>query len=133
MAKRSEAMRSLNEISFTIPGRPIPAARMTRRGKWVKRQAQKYLAFKEQVGWEARKHFKGEPWQGPVGVELRFYLKVIRSVGDGDNYLKAVLDGMNGIVYEDDGQVKEGHYYILDGEPQRTEVRVWKLNGSSQA
>jgi len=37
----------VNEINFTIPGRPIPAARMTRRGKWIKRQAQKYLAFKE--------------------------------------------------------------------------------------
>jgi len=123
----------MNEISFTIPGRPIPAARMTRRGKWVKRQAQKYLAFKEQVGWEARKHFKGEPWQGPVGIELRFYLKVNRSRGDGDNLFKAILDGMNGIAFEDDSQVVEGHFYILDREPQRTEVRVWKLNGSNPA
>lgn len=123
----------MNEISFTIPGRPIPAARMTRRGKWVKRQAQKYLAFKEQVGWEARKHFKGEPWQGPVGIELRFYLKVNRSRGDGDNLFKAILDGMNGIAFEDDSQVVEGHFHILDGEPQRTEVRVWKLNGSNPA
>ncbi len=126
-------MRSLNEISFTIPGRPIPAARMTRRGKWVKRQAQKYLAFKEQVGWEARKHFKGAPWQGQVGIELRFYLKVNRSRGDGDNLFKAILDGMNGIAFEDDSQVVEGHFHILDGEPQRTEVRVWKLNGSNPA
>ena len=123
----------MNEINFTIPGRPIPAARMTRRGKWVKRQAQKYLAFKEQVGWEARKHFKGEPWQGPVGIELRFYLKVNRSRGDGDNLFKAILDGMNGIAFEDDSQVVEGHFYILDREPQRTEVRVWKLNGSNPA
>jgi len=121
----------MNEISFTIPGRPIPAARMTRRGKWVKRQAQKYLAFKEQVGWEARKHFKGEPWQGPVGIELRFYLKVNRSRGDGDNLQKAIFDGLNKVIFEDDIQVVEGHFYILDGEPQRTEVRVWKLNGSS--
>jgi len=104
---------------------------MTRRGKWVKRQAQKYLAFKEQVGWEARKHFKGEPWQGPVGIELRFYLKVNRSRGDGDNLQKAIFDGLNKVIFEDDIQVVEGHFYILDGEPQRTEVRVWKLNGSS--
>lgn len=122
----------LNEIRFTIPGRPIPAARMTRRGKWIKRQAQKYLAFKEQVGWEARKYFR-EPWQGPIGIELRFYLKVNRSRGDGDNYMKAILDGMNGVVYLDDSQVVEGHYYILDGEPQRTEVRVWQINNSSEA
>lgn len=126
-------MRSLNEISFTIPGRPIPAARMTRRGKWVKRQAQKYLAFKEFAGWEARKHFKGEPWQGPVGVEIRIYLKVNRTRGDGDNYMKSLLDSMNGIIFEDDSQVVEGHFHILDGEPQRTEVRVWKLNGSNPA
>lgn len=107
----------------------MPAARMTRRGKWVNKQAQKYLAFKEQVGWEARKHFKEQPWQGPVGVELRFYIcKVNRSRGDGDNLLKAILDGMNGIIFEDDRQVIEGHYYILEGAPQRTEVKIWKLN-----
>lgn len=117
----------MEEVSFSIPGRPIPAARMTRNGKWVKKQAQKYLAFREQVSWETRKHFK-EPWKGPVGVELKFYLKVNRSRGDGDNLLKAVLDGMNKIAFEDDRQVVEGHFYILDGEPQRTEVRVWKIN-----
>ena len=122
----------MNEINFTIPGRPLPAARMTRRGKWVKRAAQKYLTFREFVGWEARKHFR-EPWQGPVGIELRFFLKVNRSRGDGDNLFKAILDGMNGIAFEDDSQVVEGHFHILDGEPQRTEVRVWKLNGSNPA
>ena len=124
----------LAEIQFTILGRPIPAARMTRRGKWIKRQALKYLTFKEQVGWEARKYFK-EPWQGPIGIELYFYLKVNRSRGDGDNYMKAILDGMNGVVYLDDSQVVEGHYHILDGEPQRTEVRVWQIrqNNGSEA
>jgi len=116
------------EIKFTIPGRPVPAVRMTRRGKWINKAAQKYLAFKEQVGWEARKHFKGEPWQGPVVVELRFYLKVNHSRGDGDNLQKAIFDGLNKVIFEDDRQVVEGHFYILDGEPQRTEVRVWRLN-----
>jgi len=80
------------------------------------------------VGWEARKVFKGEPWQGPVGIELRFYLKVNRSRGDGDNLQKAIFDGLNKVIFEDDSQVVEGHFYILDGEPQRTEVRVWKKN-----
>jgi len=72
--------------------------------------------------------FKGEPWQGPVGIELRFYLKVNRSRGDGDNLQKAIFDGLNKVIFEDDSQVVEGHFYILDGEPQRTEVRVWKKN-----
>ncbi len=119
----------MDVVSFTIPGRPIPAARMTRRGKWLSRKAKKSLAFKDQVGWEAKKYFR-EPWQGPVAVELRFYLKVNRSRGDGDNYVKAVLDGLNGVAFEDDRQVVEGHFYILEGEPQRTEVKLWRLNGS---
>ena len=72
-----------NEVRFTIPGRPIPAARITRRGKRLKRQAQKYLVFKEQVNCEARKHFKSEPWDGPVGAEVKFYIKTIKSRGDG--------------------------------------------------
>jgi len=118
----------MTEISFVIPGRPIPAARMTRKGKWVSRAAQKYLAYKDFAGWEARRHFE-EPWKGPVGIELKFYLKVNRSRGDGDNIFKAILDSFNKVVYEDDRQVAEGHFYIFEEEPQRTEVRIWKLNG----
>ena len=34
-------------IEFVVPGRPMPAVRMTRRGKWVKDRAQKYLAYKD--------------------------------------------------------------------------------------
>lgn len=39
-----------------------------------------------------------------------------------------MLDSLNGVIFEDDSQVVEGHFYVLDGEPQRTEVRVWKIN-----
>lgn len=114
------------EKHLIVPGRPIPAARMTRKGKWIKKQAQKYLAFRAQVKSEAEKCFS-EPWDGPVGVAMWFYVKVNRTRGDGDNLMKAVLDGLNKVAYYDDRQVVEGHFYILNGEPQRTEVAIWKL------
>jgi len=41
-------------IKFTVPGRPVPAVRMTRKGKYVKRRAQEYLEYKKTVGWSAK-------------------------------------------------------------------------------
>ena len=41
-------------MQLVIPGRPVPAVRMTQRGKYAKPQAQRYLVYKEQVIWQAR-------------------------------------------------------------------------------
>lgn len=117
------------EISFTVPGRPVPAARMTRRGKWIKRNAQRYLAYKDMVrwtAWEVMRKKEIPPFEGPVGVEIHAYIAGGR-MGDIDNIEKTVFDGMNGIVWHDDRQIEEVHAYRHKGKPQRTEVRVWAL------
>lgn len=47
----------------------------------------------------------------------------------GDNLYWAVLDGCCGVVYWDDNQVTEGHYYVIECNPeekQRTEVKFWR-------
>lgn len=116
---------AVREIRFTVPGRPVPAARMTRRGKW-KPNAQRYLAFKDQVGWCARAACP-DPIRGPVAVEIRAWWSGGRH-GDADNIAKAVLDGCNGILWADDRQVVELHVYLHTGTPQRTEVWMWNLN-----
>lgn len=64
-----------------------------------------------------------DPFEGPVSVEIRAFLKTPKSVSrtklaemlmgflkptkkpDADNIAKAVLDGMSGVAYEDDTQV----------------------------
>lgn len=113
---------------LTIPGRPVPAARMTRRGKWIKPQAQRYLAFKEHVGFCARQYFP-EPLRDPIAVEIDCYMAG-GVMPDVDNVAKAVMDGMNGIAWLDDRQVVDLRIRRLAGRPQRTEIRVFQISAS---
>lgn len=91
-------------IRFTVPGRPVPAARMTQRGKFVNKQAQRYLSYKSKVGWIAKQH-RIKQLDGPVAVEVYVYLHGGRQ-GDADNYGKSITDSLNMVAYRDDAQVK---------------------------
>jgi len=116
-------------IEIIIPGRPVPAARMTRRGKWVKANAKRYLAFKDIIRWTALDVMRKsglEPFDGPIAVELHAWISGGRP-GDLDNIEKAIFDGLNGIVWYDDRQIEEIHAYRHKGMPQRTEIKVWGI------
>ncbi len=118
-----------NMIEVVIPGRPVPAARMTRRGKWIKPNAQRYLAYKDMVRWTAWDVMRKKdlaPFDGPIGVEIHAWYAGGRP-GDLDNIQKSIFDGLNGIVWYDDQQVVEVHAYRHKGTPQRTEIKVWQL------
>ncbi len=78
-------------------------------------------AFEERVAWEARAAMRkclgsAKLLEGDIVVTIAFAMG--EQKGDIDNYAKAILDGMNKVVYEDDAQVKELHCYIhkSDGE-----------------
>jgi len=116
-------------IEFTVPGRAVPAVRMTQRSKFTRR-AQRYLAYKKQVGWTARQHFKGKPTDKPVCVEIKVYLH--RGVqGDVDNYFKSIADSLNKIVYEDDRQIKmikASKIECSSKGDERIEVKVYEID-----
>lgn len=114
-------------ISFTIPGRPVPAVRMTQRGKWVKARAQRYLAYKGLVSWTARQVVE-KPLEGPVGIELRVFGTGKGRVGDLDNIVKAVTDGLNGVAWHDDSQVVEIKARRCRDNIERVEVKIWQVN-----
>ena len=88
--------------SFTVPGRPVPAERMTQRSKFCDR-AQRYLAYKTLVGWRA-KQARVLMTDGPVTVAMRFYFANKR-LPDVDNLVKSILDGLNKVAWKDDRQV----------------------------
>ncbi|MCS1351171.1 RusA family crossover junction endodeoxyribonuclease [Mechercharimyces sp. CAU 1602] len=116
-------------ISFTVVGRPVPAVRMTQRGKWTRPNAKRYLAYKNNVGWAA-KGAGVRPTKAPVRVEIRVYLHGKRE-GDVDNYSKSILDGMNGIAYEDDKQVRRleiEKVSVISKAEERAEVTVGEVN-----
>lgn len=112
-------------ISFTVPGRPVPAARMTQKSKYADKQAQRYLAYKDHVGYIARTKVK-KPLACPVGVQIHAYVHGGRP-GDVDNIAKSILDGCNKIAWGDDRQVEELHVYRRTGRPQCAEVSIWPL------
>lgn len=110
---------------FVIPGRAIPAVRMTQRSKY-RRQAKRYLAYKKQVAWVARSNYKNKPVSSDVGVNVNIYLNG-GVQGDIDNYFKAITDSLNKVVYEDDRQVKEMVGRKIEDENERVEVSVYEL------
>lgn len=97
--------------SFFVPGEPRAkqSFRVTQKGgKTGGFQPARLRSWQEAIGWEAKQAgFKPDNLlTGEIGVSLTFYLPTHRKM-DLDNLSKAVMDGMNGVVWEDDQQVIE--------------------------
>ncbi|GAW28973.1 RusA family crossover junction endodeoxyribonuclease [Carboxydocella sp. ULO1] len=114
-------------FEFEVPGRPVPAVRMTQRGKFVKQRAQQYIAYKELVTWYAIKAGI-KRINGPVAVEIIIYL-ADKKAGDWDNYGKAITDALNKVAYKDDRQIVDGRVIkrLCDKGEERAVVRIWKV------
>jgi len=107
-----------------IHDNPVPKerVRVTDHGTFT---PAKTAAWEERVGWA----YKGKAhFEGPVLVRLRFYRETHRTV-DLDNLVKAVLDGLNGVAYDDDSQVVRIEAELLyDHANPRVELEIWSVN-----
>jgi crossover junction endodeoxyribonuclease RusA len=113
-------------IRIIIPGRPVPKGRprLGMRGK----KAYVYTPpvtkkYEKLVGWVA-KSVGCRPVEGPVSVSLNVYA---RGKLDADNIAKSILDGLNGIAYEDDDQVVEllvRKHKVKRKEEERVEIEI---------
>lgn len=110
-------------VELRFPIKAMGAVRMTQRGKFVNKQAIKYLDYKSAIRMLAKMQYKGELIDTPIEVECRFYfsppksytktkLKQISSKQmlytkkpDVDNLFKGVTDSLNGVIYKDDSQI----------------------------
>lgn len=64
-----------------------------------------------------------EPLTGSVAVTIHIYRA--RKIGDLDNFVKVLLDGMQGVLFIDDSQVVELHLFRHDDKQDpRVEVEV---------
>lgn len=118
---------------ITIPGRPIPAVRMTQKTKWNK-ASKRYLAYKDTIGIFAKRIYP-TPTSENVSVKVRVYLSgkttPMGGEGDVDNYAKSALDGCNKIAFVDDRQVMD---LTVSKEPckeldQRMEIEISEIEG----
>lgn len=90
-------------VRFTIPGRPVPAARprVTRNGTYYPRRYQTWL---DSAKVYARQAWLGKaPLEGDVEVHAAFY--GARDTADIDNLTKGALDAISGSIINDDKQV----------------------------
>ena len=103
-------------------------------------QSARVKGWQADVGWAAQQAIRQPvnhlanlgrfPLHGTIAVELIFFLEPAKSSGktrriDLDNLSKGVLDGLNGIVWDDDQQIVDLHIRkVTDGPNDRPGVNV---------
>lgn len=97
--------------------------------------------FEKEIKEHCKKFFKFKPSKMPIKCNVYFMFKRKPTVKrhhhtvrpDIDNLLKSVLDGMNGIIYEDDCQIvilNSTKKYIDEGE-SRIYIEIQDLEDGS--
>jgi Holliday junction resolvase RusA-like endonuclease len=107
-------------MRITFEGKPISVNQLYTGRRFL---TPKGKATKEAYGWAAKKQYKGKLITCDVDVQITFYFENKRS--DIDNCLKAALDSLTGIVWEDDSQIQSILVVkYIDKENPRTEIEV---------
>lgn len=87
-----------------VEGQPLPKQR-PRLGKHGAYTPARTSAWEHSVSWQIGPVLSAtEPFSGPVSIELEFCRETHRRA-DLDNLVKAVLDALNKLAYEDDKQI----------------------------
>lgn len=132
--------------AFVIPGPPVAKGRprISTRGGFARAfTPAKTVNFEGRVGFAGSEAMRGRsPVDGPLALRVDIFLPVpaswskrkqvdalcgtTRPTGrpDVDNFAKAVLDGLNGIVWRDDAQVVSLTATKYYADAPRVEVRV---------
>lgn len=109
--------------SFVVFGVPVPKerARVTKYGAFTPART---VAYEKKVRMSAVMA-RVAKLAGDVALMLVMYFPDKRR-RDFDNISKSICDGLNGVAWEDDSQVKEWHGTInVDRANPRVEVWVW--------
>ena len=137
-------------MKLVVMGEPVAAGRprFSRRGGFVKAyDPKKSRKYKEEIKKQASKQLSKDyqPFSGAIKVEICVYRKIQKSVSkkeyarrlsnevrptvkpDADNYIKIILDGLNGLVWLDDNQITDVSAHKYYSDKPRVEVEI---NGS---
>lgn len=120
-------------LELTIPGDPVPKSRPR-----AAKNGHVYTPRKTQEAEEAIRALvrekMAEPYDGPVGLILRFYCATRRRT-DGDNLQKLVQDALNKTAITDDSLIEEwcgAVFRRAEGQTPRTEVVLYSLDGGDE-
>jgi Holliday junction resolvase RusA-like endonuclease len=138
-------------LTFCVPGKIIPAVRMTQGTKHGDRE-QAYLGYKgviaacakEAMGKIATQTYQPWPIQ-PVektivdgrrrkkvrfrNVKVMIHALTDNYRADADNIAKSLLDSLNEIVWKDDRQIGELHVWVRPLHPGEDEVLIVSITG----
>jgi Holliday junction resolvase RusA-like endonuclease len=119
-------------VNVFIPVVPVPASR-PRVSKWGTYYGKTYKLFRSQMRAWLEKHWTPRPFEierGPLVVTVFALVPKPKTTkrswpkGDVDNYAKAVLDALNGWVWEDDDQILTLHVYKQWVDRSRAGIRI---------
>lgn len=133
-------------IEFTVVGKiqPKQRPRFVRMGKFIQTYTPKpTLDYQKLVGDSYTEKYGDEKLTGALVVEIDAFFNVPKSYskkkkaelrgkpntqhnGDIDNVAKSVLDGLNGIAYDDDTIIYDLHIrkFYSDDDIERVEVKI---------
>ena len=122
-------------ITFRVNGIPIPQGSMkVINGRVLHSQGSALAGWRSLIGWEARAA-GASPHSLPTKITITFTMprpktvkRALPSVApDLDKLIRAVLDGLTGVAYEDDGQVVQIHAQKLYGASVGAEIKLETL------
>lgn len=108
-------------MKLVIHGNPISVNNLYRGRRFLTAEGK---AKKEEYGWKLRTQYKESPLVSEIELEIKVFLESKRR-RDLDNILKALLDSMTGIIWQDDSQItKITIEKFLDKEEPRVVMEV---------
>lgn len=136
-------------LDFTIPGQPVAQGRprATTMGKGRNKKIMMYdpkesKEYKRYAALIAKQHAPKTPFTEQLSVVLKIYRQIPKSTTkkdralflagikrpvtkpDTDNYTKAVLDALNGIIWQDDSQIVDIYASKYYSDNPRVEILV---------
>lgn len=134
------------ETSFIVPGNPMGKQRpkFTHKGKIsIAYTPEKTRKYEEKVKIEYNKVNRGTFFEGPLSIDIHGVFSIPKSVSkkkhqeligqphdkkpDSDNMGKIILDPLNKLAFNDDGQVSKLNIDKVYGENPRVEVRIREM------
>ncbi len=121
-------------ITITLPGRPVSVNHLygrTMTGRvYITKEGASSKSFWQIHAKQQFKRQRGEIFkEDNLKVTVRYFFEN-KARRDVDNYLKALLDCLTGVVWDDDRQVMELSVvkgYAPKGEQPRTELEVSEI------
>lgn len=124
-------------IKLNLPIAPVAWERVKRGSYGQAYVPTKTRVFKNTVGILAKAYCK-KPLEGPLRLIINFYIvppkRRTRTYPhvrpDLDNYIKAIKDGLNGVVWLDDAQIVDLRAlksYEWETGQGRIELEIWEL------